>query len=108
MDLNSILCNFVVFGLATALATAEPVPDVHAIAHAVDERYNHLRSLQAEFTEVYRGAGMERTESGTLLTVICPDHLWPKNFIFLNSGMPLFGGRPTRSPEKQIGLSDRD
>jgi outer membrane lipoprotein carrier protein len=40
--------------------------DVHSIAAAVDEHYNHLRTLQAEFTEVYRGAGMERTESGTL------------------------------------------
>ncbi len=40
--------------------------DVHSIAQAVDEHYNHLRTLQAEFTEVHRGSGMERTESGTL------------------------------------------
>src|SRR5712671_7081482 len=40
--------------------------DVKAMAGAVDEHYNHLRSLQAEFTEVYRGSGIERTESGTL------------------------------------------
>jgi outer membrane lipoprotein carrier protein len=40
--------------------------DVHTIAQAVDAHYNHLRTLQAEFTEVYRGSGMERTESGTL------------------------------------------
>jgi len=40
--------------------------DIRSIAAAVDEHYNHLRALEAEFTEVYRGAGMERTESGTL------------------------------------------
>jgi outer membrane lipoprotein carrier protein len=40
--------------------------DVHSIAAAVDEHYNHLHTLQAEFTEEYRGAGMERTESGTV------------------------------------------
>jgi outer membrane lipoprotein carrier protein len=40
--------------------------DVHSIAAAVDEHYNHLRSLQAQFTEVYRGSGMERTEAGTV------------------------------------------
>jgi outer membrane lipoprotein carrier protein len=40
--------------------------DVKALASAVDEHYNHLRSLRAEFTEVYRGSGIERTESGTL------------------------------------------
>jgi outer membrane lipoprotein carrier protein len=49
--------------IASTLAAAD---DVHSIAAAVDEHYNHLRTLQAEFTEVYRGAGMERTESGTL------------------------------------------
>jgi outer membrane lipoprotein carrier protein len=41
--------------------------DVHAIAAKVDQRYDHLHSLQAEFTETYSGAGMTRTESGTLL-----------------------------------------
>ncbi len=40
--------------------------DIHSIAAAVDEHYNHLHTLQTEFTEVYRGSGMERTESGTL------------------------------------------
>jgi outer membrane lipoprotein carrier protein len=50
---------------AAALA-ADSGAEVKAVAEAVDAHYNHLRSLQAEFTEVYRGAGMERTESGTL------------------------------------------
>jgi outer membrane lipoprotein carrier protein len=40
--------------------------DVHLVARAVDDRYNHLRSLQVEFTEIYRRPGIERTESGTL------------------------------------------
>jgi outer membrane lipoprotein carrier protein len=40
--------------------------DVKSIAAGVDAHYNHLRTLQAEFTEVYRGLGAERTESGTL------------------------------------------
>jgi outer membrane lipoprotein carrier protein len=40
--------------------------DVRAVAAAVDEHYNQLHTLQAEFTEIYRGAGMERTESGML------------------------------------------
>jgi outer membrane lipoprotein carrier protein len=48
------------------LSTAAATEDVRSIAAAVDEHYNHLRTLQAEFTEVYRGAGMERTEAGTL------------------------------------------
>lgn len=40
--------------------------DIKALAAAVDAHYNHLQSLEAKFTELYRGAGIERTESGTL------------------------------------------
>ncbi len=31
-------------------------PDVKAIASAVDAHYNHLKTLEADFTEVYQGA----------------------------------------------------
>lgn len=49
--------------LAISVATGE---DVHAIATAVDDHYNRLHTLQAEFTETYTGSGMDRTESGTV------------------------------------------
>jgi outer membrane lipoprotein carrier protein len=32
----------------------------------VDERYNHLQTLEADFTEIYQGTGSDRTESGKL------------------------------------------
>ena len=53
-----------IFSAAACLAAA--APDVRSLAAGVDAHYNHLKTLQAEFTEVYRGAGMERTETGTL------------------------------------------
>ena len=56
----------VLFLLAAALPTLALGQDVHATAAAVDEHYNHLRTLETQFTEIYRGNGMERTESGTL------------------------------------------
>ena len=93
MDLNSILRNFVVslvLGLVTGTAAPVPAPSVHAIAQAVDERYNRLRSLQAEFTEIYRGAGMERTESGTLWLKKPGKMRWeyrsPRDKLFLSDG----------------------
>ena len=52
--------------VASAAASTGPTPGVKTIAEAVDAHYNHLRSLQVEFTQVYRGAGMERMETGTL------------------------------------------
>jgi len=90
VELKSILRNFLVPGLAVTLAAASPAPDVHAVAQAVDERYNHLRSLQAEFTETYRGAGMERTESGTLWLKKPGKMRWeyrsPRDKLFLSDG----------------------
>jgi outer membrane lipoprotein carrier protein len=50
----------------TIPAASLAADDVPTLARKVDEHYNHLRTLQAEFTEIYRGAGVERTESGTL------------------------------------------
>jgi len=90
VDLNSILRNFVVLVLAAATAYASPAPDVHAIAQAVDERYNHLHTLQAEFAETFRGAGTERTESGTLWLKKPGKMRWeyrsPRDKLFLSDG----------------------
>lgn len=47
-------------------ATALAQTDVHQLAQSVDHRYNRLQTLETQFTETYRGAGMSRSESGTL------------------------------------------
>ena len=64
--------------------------DVKTIAANVDNHYNHLRSLEAEFTEVYRGSGMERTESGTLWLKKPGKMRWeyrsPKEKLFVSNG----------------------
>ncbi len=56
-----IVC-FLLVSLCCALASS----DVHTLAQAVDEHYNHLHSLQADFTEKYSGNGSNRSESGVL------------------------------------------
>ena len=64
--------------------------DVKAIAAAVDTHYNHLRTLQAEFSELYRGSGMERIESGTLWLKKPGKMRWeyrsPKEKLFVSDG----------------------
>lgn len=64
--------------------------DVKAIATAVDAHYNHLRTLEAEFTELYWGSGMERTESGTLWLKKPGKMRWeyrsPKEKLFVSDG----------------------
>jgi outer membrane lipoprotein carrier protein len=75
--------------LLTASAANSP-SDVHAVAQAVDNHYNHLQSLQAEFAETYRGAGIERTESGSLWLKKTGKMRWeyrsPKEKLFLSDG----------------------
>ena len=61
-----LLLPLIVLLLPLSVSLAAPAADVHAIAQAVDNHYNHLRTLETDFTEIYRGAGIERTESGTL------------------------------------------
>jgi outer membrane lipoprotein carrier protein len=76
--------------LLVPAAAAAPAPDVHALAQAVDNHYNHLHTLQTEFTETYRGAGMDRTESGTLWLKKPGKMRWeyrsPREKLFLSDG----------------------
>ncbi len=84
-----IMLPLVVLGLCLAPANGS-APDLHAVAQAVDDHYNHLRSLQADFTETYRGGGMDREESGTLWLKKPGKMRWeyrsPRDKLFLSDG----------------------
>ena len=73
-----------------SLAAADTASDVAKTAKAVDDHYNRLQSLQAEFTETYTGAGMERSESGTLWLKKPGKMRWeyrsPREKLFLSDG----------------------
>src|SRR6266700_1281019 len=75
---------------ASILCAAGLAADVKTQAAAVDAHYNHLHSLEAEFTEVYRGSGIERTESGTLWLKKPGKMRWeyrsPREKLFLSDG----------------------
>jgi outer membrane lipoprotein carrier protein len=111
LNVTSSLLKLAVPLLAGSLAASSSVPDVHAIAQAVDSRYNHLHTLQAEFTEIYRGGGMERTESGMLWLKKPGKMRWeyrsPREKLFLSDGTDAWfylpGDRQVRrAPVKQL------
>jgi outer membrane lipoprotein carrier protein len=99
------------FAIATAFAQA-PASGVHEIARAVDDHYNHLRTLQAEFTESYRGAGPERTESGTLLLKKPGKMRWeyrsPKEKLFLSDGKAAWFYVPGDHQVRKVPLKQLD
>lgn len=91
MKVSFALWLLLLVGSFPALGSmASTEPDVHAIAQAVDNHYNHLRSLQADFTEIYRGNGMDRNELGTLWLKKPRKMRWeyrsPKEKLFLSDG----------------------
>ena len=86
-------CSLV--SLLLLLAVAVPVAHAQVgtarqIADAVDRHYNDLQSLQTQFTESYRGAGMQRQESGTLWLKKPGKMRWeyasPREKLFISDG----------------------
>ncbi len=76
--------------LTCCCAQLQAQNDVHAIADKVDQRYNHMHTMEADFTETYTGAGMTRTESGTLLLKKPGQMRWnydqPRPKVFVTDG----------------------
>jgi outer membrane lipoprotein carrier protein len=106
VNLHSLVAFFLF--ASPALASA---PSPHSIAASVDRRYNHLQTLQADFTEIYRGAGMERTESGTLWLKKPGKMRWqyrsPREKLFVSDGKSAWfyvPGEPQvrRTPVRQL------
>jgi len=94
-----------------ARAGAPKTPTPQEIARRVDAHYNRLRSLRVDFTETYRGMGMKRTESGTLLLAKPGRMKWsyaqPAGKLFLLDGKYGYSYTPgdaqaERYPAKQL------
>jgi outer membrane lipoprotein carrier protein len=87
-------------------------PDVHDIAQKVDQRYNHLHTLRADFTETYTGAGMDRTESGTLWLKKPGKMRWdyrsPREKLFLSDGKDAWFYIPGDRQVKRMPLKKLD
>jgi outer membrane lipoprotein carrier protein len=96
------LVSLALYGAAVAGDT-----DVHAMAHKVDEHYNHLHTMEAEFTESYRGMGVDRVETGTLWLKKPGKMRWeyrsPREKLFISDGKDAWfylpGDRQVRKTE---------
>ena len=86
--------------------------DIRQLAHAVDDHYNHLRSLQADFTEIYRGEGTERVEAGTLWLKKPRKMRWeyrsPKEKLFISDGQAVWFYLPAERQLRKTTLRKLD
>ena len=101
--------RFQLLAFATFLVLAPAagaLPNVHTVAQAVDDHYNHMQSLQANFTEIYQGSGIERVESGTLWLKKPGKMRWeyrsPEEKLFIGDGKDAWLYLPS---EKQVRKS---
>jgi outer membrane lipoprotein carrier protein len=98
-------------GSAQAPAARTDVPSAKDLAAKVDAHYNHLHTLTAHFTERYRGMGIDRTETGTLVLSKPGRMRWeydaPSGKIFVLDGKSAVSYTPgdsqaLRTPAKQL------
>jgi len=103
--------------LLLLLAAAVPIAQAQAgnarqIADAVDRHYNDLQSLQTQFTESYRGAGMQRQESGTLWLKKPGKMRWeyasPREKLFISDGKVAWFYVPGESRVQKAPVSKID
>jgi outer membrane lipoprotein carrier protein len=98
-------------GILLTLNCAVHAQTAASIAKTVDDHYNHLKSLQARYTERYQGLGLDRSESGTL-TLKKPGRMrWaydsPAGKVFVLNNHDAISYTPgdaeaTRIPAKQL------
>jgi outer membrane lipoprotein carrier protein len=85
---------------------------VDRVAEGVDRHYNDLNSLRAQFTETYRGAGITRTESGTLWLRRPGKMRWeytePKEKVFVSDGKTAYFYVPGERQARKAPIKDLD
>ena len=98
--------------LITSIATMTQAADVRAIAAAVDRHYNHLHTLECDFTEIYSGSGSERTETGTLWLKKPGKMRWeyrsPREKLFVGDGKNVWFYVPSERQVRKTSMKKLD
>ncbi len=86
--------------------------DARQVAARIDARYNSMKSLRADFTEIYSGGGMRRSESGTLWIKKPGKMRWdytsPQKKIFVTDGSTAWFYVPGEHEARRTALKNLD
>jgi outer membrane lipoprotein carrier protein len=87
-------------------------PNVHDISGLVDRHYNTLSSLRTEFTEIYRGGGISRNESGVMYLKkpgrMRWDYKTPQEKVFLTDGKTAWFYVPGQKQARRTSVKNLD
>ncbi len=106
------VCIIAILFVATAGRLSAQTPDVHKIADAVDGHYNQLKSLQTNFTEIYRGGGLSRTETGVMYLKKPGKMRWeyktPRTKLFVTDGKTAWFYVPGERQARRTAVKNLD
>jgi len=109
---SAFLCLAVLSTVCVIAAGQQADLSVDRVAEGVDRHYNDLNSLRARFTETYRGAGITRTESGTLWLRRPGKMRWeytePKEKVFVSDGKTAYFYVPGERQARKAPIKDLD
>jgi len=109
---KSILLQRIAILVITSIASVTQAADVRAIAEAVDRHYNHLHTLECDFTEIYSGSGSERAETGTLWLKKPGKMRWeyrsPREKLFVGDGKNVWFYVPSERQVRKTSMKKLD
>ena len=99
--------------LMSPMVQAQEISDaLTRLSDALDKHYNNLQSMKAHFAEEYHGAGMSRSESGTLWLKKPGKMRWdyeqPRRKVFLSDGKTAWFYVPGERQARKAPVSKLD
>jgi outer membrane lipoprotein carrier protein len=100
---------FCLLAAAAHGAAAEPV-DLQRTLKGVEDRYNHIQTLQVKFTESYTSRGRTRSESGTLYLRKKGKMRWDytSGKLFISDGKFIYSYYPEEHRAEKMSMKETD
>jgi outer membrane lipoprotein carrier protein len=109
--LKAVLFLLLVVG-GQALRAQPAAANAQQMAAIIDARYNGMKSLRADFTEIYSGGGIRRSESGTLWIKKPGKMRWdyasPQKKLFVTDGATAWFYVPGEHQARRTSLKKMD
>ncbi|HUA83027.1 MAG TPA: outer membrane lipoprotein chaperone LolA [Bryobacteraceae bacterium] len=98
--------------LAGALALLADTPDSNRILKGIEDHYNHIQTLEVNFTERYTGQGRSATEKGKLFLSKPRKMRWqysqPAGELYISDGKYLYSYHPNDRRAEKMSFKEMD